>query len=275
MPDKSSRIPNHDQRTTVDPGVMTRHSLATFAIHRAGGEDTPRRRLDGQRSRPAVRSRRNAEQGSPAGIERQKRILGLNVTKSQCDCLKEIPGQIKWAQLAASVYDRCGKDPKNKTGTDVESCFDADMKKRGIKTSVAGTTSASGKVKINKTKGTCGRLWDHATKLHEKVHAGTQRQMVKTLGKNTPAFNAAWNKARNWGDDEVKAYGAEIPFYQAVAAHLRTICQKGGDHGGALLGGIAGATLGAGIGAFGGPIGALVGGAIGALGGALLGSLFD
>jgi hypothetical protein len=48
--------------------------------------------------------------------------------------------------------------------------------------------------------------------------------MVKQYGSNaSPAFKAAWNDPGNWCDDEVKAYGVEIPFQTAVLQAINTL----------------------------------------------------
>jgi hypothetical protein len=155
---------------------------------------------------------------------RAKVINGVDVTKGHCGCVKELTDQIAWGKSMAKLYGGCGKDPKLKTGTDIESCVEADLKKRGISTTVAGTTAPSGAVAVKKTPGPCGLLVDRGTEIHEGVHSATQKALEKKFGKGTPAFNAAWDEAKSWAMDEVNAYNAEIPFYADVTAYLKTIC---------------------------------------------------
>jgi hypothetical protein len=205
----------------------------------------------------------------------QKKIAGLDVDKSLCGCAKDIPEKIKWSQLQAKLYLACSKDPKNKTGQDVDDCNEAELAKMGITTTVAGTTSSTGVVKVKPVAGSCGPLWQKATEIHEGEHHGHQAALEKAYGKGTPAYAAHWDDPKDWGEDEARAYTAEIPFYQAVLAYLQSICGGGGSSGlGALLGGLGGAGVGALIGglAF-GPLGALAGLAIGGLVGAVAGGL--
>lgn len=203
--------------------------------------------------------------------EHEKKIAGLDVTKSHCSCLSEISEAVNWSQLQIKLYGDCGKDPKNKTGDDVEKCNDAELAKRGISTTVAGTTSESGAVSVKKSAGACGPIHDKGTELHEAVHKGYQQALAKAYGKGTPAFTAHWDNAKEWATDEVNAYSAELTFFQAVGAHLQSLC-RGFSGSGALGGGLIGGLAGAGLGfAVGGPIGALVGGLLGGAGGLLLG----
>jgi len=203
--------------------------------------------------------------------QHEKMIAGLDVTKAHCGCLSEIPDFIKWSQLQVKLYGDCGKDPKNKTGDDVEKCNTAALAKRGFATTVAGTTSESGAVTVTKSPGPCGPIEDKGTEIHEAVHKGYQQALEKAFGKGTPTFTAHWDNAKEWATDEVNAYSAEIPFYQAVGAHLQSLC-RGFSGTGALTGGLIGGLAGAALGfAVGGPIGALVGGLVGGAGGLLLG----
>lgn len=256
----------------VDPG--NRHRSAASRAAKSGPGLKPSRIATSPAAGPRALVRRKP-------LERRKKILGFNVNKSHCSCIKRLESERDWAVLMSKLYAKCGKDPKNKTSHDVEACHGAETKKLGLATSTAGSTSSTGKVTIKKSKGPCGPIVDHATKIHEAVHAKTTKQLQKLHGKKTAAFNKAWNDGPGWAADEVKAYGAEVPFYQAAINHLKTLCQKqpaaqGGGHTGAVVGGLLGA-LGGAIGGFflGGPVGAILGGLLGAAGGAGLGSLFD
>ena len=207
----------------------------------------------------------------PAPAQRNKKIAGLDVTKSHCSCLSDMPDLIKFAQLQVKLYGDCGKDAKNKTAADIETCNDAELAKRGYATTVAGTTSESGAVSVTKSPGACGPIRDQGTEVHEAVHKGYQHALEKAVGKGTKAFASHWDNPKEWATDEVNAYTAEIAFYQTVVAYLQSICgpfSGTGALGGALIGGLAGVALGY---AVGGPIGALVGGLIGGVGGLLVG----
>lgn len=222
---------------------------------------------------------RPREIATPPSV-RYKKILGFNINTAHCSCIKRLHSEMRSAKLMSKLYTKCGKDPKNKTGTAIEICHDKELKKLGVKAQTAGSTSSSGKVQINKSPGACGPIVDHATKIHEDVHATTTKSLQKLHGKNTPAFDAAWNDAKNWVADEVKAYRAEIPFYRAAIAHLKSICKKkrkgSGGHTGALVGGSVGGLAGIlGGSLLANPFSAALGGLLGATAGAGLGSLFD
>ena len=172
---------------------------------------------------PATTLRYDRKQLMPAAT-RAKIINGVDVTKGHCGCVKELTNEIAWSKSMAKLYGDCGKDPKLKTGTDIESCVDADLKKRGIATTVAGTTSPSGAVAVTKSPGPCGPLKERATEIHEGVHNATQKALEKKFGKGTAAFKAAWDEAKSWAMDDANAYNAEVPFYTDVIAYLKTIC---------------------------------------------------
>jgi len=196
--------------------------LSRTPVHTSEASDS---RAMPMRSRfdPATSLRYDRKQLAPAAV-RAKIIHGVDVTKGHCGCAKELTDQIAWSKLQAKLYGDCGKDPKLKTGADIESCNEAELKKRGIATTVAGTTSPSGVVAVTKTPGPCGPLRDRATEIHEGVHNATQKALEKKFGKGTAAFKAAWDEAKNWAMDEVNAYNAEIPFYTDVTTYLKMIC---------------------------------------------------
>jgi hypothetical protein len=214
---------------------------------------------------------------SPLHTEDQEQeISGLKVNKSFCSCAAEIPKKIEWAEFMAKIYTDCGKDPSNKTGHDIVNCKNAELAKRGIVTTVGGTTSSTGAVTVKPVAGTCGPIWEKSTAIHEGAHHAHQQALEAAFGKGTSAFDAHWNNAPDWAADEANAYKTQIPFYQAVLLYLNSIC---GGHQGfsgwwALGGGLAGLGLGALIGSIFGPVGTFVGMGIGALVGAIASGLW-
>jgi len=139
-------------------------------------------------------------------------------------CSTRADANLAWADKMIAEYTKAGNDPSNVTGTDIENAVDASLTAQGIVTSVAGTTDASGNVKVKKQKGPCARLEEAATRAHEDVHANHTKDLQKKLGKNTPAFKKAWNDAKDWAGDEVNAYTAEKKYWEK----FKDDCKKAG-----------------------------------------------
>lgn len=248
------------------------------------------RNLDGQTispiaSRPrfgadfsSVLARVDAQPGAPRS-GRAKKILGVDVTKSDCGCIGRMDEEIDWSRSQVKRYSDCAKDPTNKTGKNIEDCVKAQHVKEGISTSVAGETSSTGVVTVKKQKGPCAAILEKGTAIHEGVHANHQQELEKMFGKGTPAFHAKWDDAQDWAKDEINSYSAEIPFYRAVKNYLTSVCGPINTTGaivGGVLGGIGGAVLGAAVGGVGGAIGlGVLGAGVGALAGGLIGNLFE
>lgn len=153
------------------------------------------------------------------------KVKGLNIDTSYCECKDKIKENIKWAQKMIEEYKKCGSNPSNKTGHDIEKCIETSLKNQGISTTVAGTTSPNGTVTIIPSRGKCGPIEDKATEIHEGVHRAHTLALQKKYGKGTEAFKKAWNDAKNWVKDEVNAYNSEKSFYIEVLKILEDICE--------------------------------------------------
>ena len=157
-------------------------------------------------------------------------VRGLAIDFSYCKgasgrgCTTEIKDEIAWAKKMQAEYAACRGKPGVKTWAVVEACKDASLAKQGITTTTAGSTSSTGVVTITPTAMTkCQPILDKGTEIHEAVHDRTQAKLAKTHGAGPPAFDAAWDAADNWIDDDIAAYGAEIPFYQEVLKAIATL----------------------------------------------------
>jgi hypothetical protein len=156
-------------------------------------------------------------------------VQGLDIDFSYCKgatgpgCTGEIKDALAWAKKMQVEYGACrGKGLK--TANQVEACVHASLAKQGIGTTVAGSTSSTGTVTVAASPmSQCQPILDRGTEIHESVHHHTQAALQKKHGKGTPAFNKAWEDADNWINDDIKAYGAEIPFYQEVLAAIATL----------------------------------------------------
>jgi len=158
------------------------------------------------------------------------RVRGLDLDFSYCrgassaGCLAEVRDAIAEGLDFASVYTACGRDRRNRTGGQIESCVSAAFARRGVQLQVAGSTSASGQVTINAPAITqCQPIHVKATELHEAVHAVTVHQLERRFGRGTPAFNRAFDEASGWVADEVSARRAEVAFYREVLAALQRL----------------------------------------------------
>ncbi len=169
---------------------------------------------------PALRARA----GAGHAAARDKKIRGVEVNSAHCGCVSEIEDASDWAKFMSKLYSDCGKNPKLKTGSDIEACVQGELTKKGISTTVAGTTSSTGTVTVAPTAGVCGPILDRGTEIHEGVHSATQKSLEKKYGKGTPAFHAAWDNAKNWAMDDANAYAAEVPFYSEVLTYLKALC---------------------------------------------------
>ena len=140
------------------------------------------------------------------------------------DCAKVADSEIKWSKHMQDEYSKAMKDPSNKTARDIENAIARSHASQGIKTTVGGTTDNSGNIKITPRKDPCAKVTEAATMEHEKVHQATQKEMEKRLGKKTPAFNKEWNDAKNWANDDIKAYGADQKFMENFKEECKSSC---------------------------------------------------
>ncbi len=154
-------------------------------------------------------------------------VRGLDIDLSYCrgtasaGCAQPLRDAMAWAGKMKHEYGACRGKPGVTSGTAVDNCVDASLAAQGIRTQVAGATGSTGAVTITPTPvSQCQPLLDKGTEIHEGVHHATALRMERRYGAGTPALDAAWNNPNNWIDDELKAYGAEIPFYREALAAI-------------------------------------------------------
>lgn len=153
----------------------------------------------------------------------------LSVSKAEfCQLCKDCQGaaddETASSKAMQSEYRKAGKDPKNKTGADIEAAVQSSLAAQGFTTTVLGTTDESGNINIAPTTDPCGKVREAGTMAHEKVHQATQKAMEKKLGKGTPAFKKAWNNGQNWAQDEVNAYAADQKFMKTFKKECKKSC---------------------------------------------------
>lgn len=150
-------------------------------------------------------------------------VQGIDLDFSYCagaaggGCVAAVKAEMDSAIKMRSEYAKCRGKKGIKHANDVENCVHASLAKQGFTTTVAGSTSSSGTVTVAANPmSQCQPIIDRGTEIHEAVHAKTQARLQKKFGAGTPAFDAAWDAADGWIQDEIDAYSAEIPFYKAV-----------------------------------------------------------
>lgn len=159
-------------------------------------------------------------------------VQGFDIDFSYCrgstsaGCTAPVQGAIRWARKMQREYAACRGKRGVRVANDVESCVDASLARQGIRTSVAGSTSPTGAVTITPTAlSQCQPVLERGTEIHEAVHQRTTLRLQRRFGAGTPAFDRAFEAADKWINDDINAYGAEIPFYRAV---LRAVAKLEG-----------------------------------------------
>jgi hypothetical protein len=145
-----------------------------------------------------------------------QKILGISETEflKKCkECKQTAKENLNWAKNMQGEYQKALNNPNNKTAQDIENAVGISLDQQGIKTEIAGTTDDQGNINVVPQTGPCAELENKATELHEKVHQRHQQELEKKYGKKTPAFERAWNNAKDWAQDDINAYGAEIDFW--------------------------------------------------------------
>jgi hypothetical protein len=139
-------------------------------------------------------------------------------------CEKDLLEAIAWSKRMQAEYTAAGAKKGMKTGSDIENAVHASLAAQGIGTSVAGSTSSSGTVTVTATAMTKSQpILTRGTEIHEAEHAAHTLALQKKYGGKTAAFQKVWDSAADWWQDEVRAYGAEIPFYQKVIAAIQKL----------------------------------------------------
>jgi len=140
------------------------------------------------------------------------------------DCQGAADNELASSKLMQSEYKKAGEDPRNKTGSDIEGAVKRSLAKKGMATTVAGTTDDDGNIKITPRADPCAKLSEAATMAHEKVHQTTQKALERLHGKGTAAYKKAWVDGKNWAQDEVNAYAADQKFVRQFKKECKTSC---------------------------------------------------
>lgn len=186
-----------------------------------------------------------APQANPGRVKRVN-VWGLSVDKSMCGCRQQIKDDLSWSKTAADTYKKCDV-PANRTGDDVEACFNA----AHPSAVTVATTSSSGVVTLPAaSQDPCQRISDKSTYIHETMHARHTEDIAKSQGS---VFYKEWtrlagdpdrlNKLRvrfptevaahekkfyeghDWATDEVHSYTQERIFLGAVQTALGQVCK--------------------------------------------------
>jgi hypothetical protein len=135
-----------------------------------------------------------------------------------------VKAMIADARFFIKEYAATLADKKVKTGGDVEAAVQASLAKQGLTATVAGTTDASGAITIAPQPVTKAQPIEiRSTEIHEGVHAHHVKWLEKKFGKKTPAFDKAFNDAKDWVADEINARRAEIRFLGKVLWALKQL----------------------------------------------------
>ncbi|GLZ78942.1 hypothetical protein Afil01_37490 [Actinorhabdospora filicis] len=162
-------------------------------------------------------------------------VRGLDLDFSYCagatgpGCVPEVEKAIAWAKKMQGEYAACRAIKGLKDGDDVDNAVFASLKKQGINPTVAGQTSPTGVVTITpKPMSKCQPILIRGTEIHEAVHQKTTVALQKKFGAGTPAFDKQFFAPAKWIQDDINAYGAEIPFYEEVLQALALLEGKMG-----------------------------------------------
>ena len=173
-------------------------------------------------------------------------VWGFWVRRRMCKCNPDIQSAIDNAVYFSKEYKACDV-AANKTGGDVEKCVD----KRNPTSTVAGSTSAGGRIKVRvKVRNVCERVVHQGTRRHEIYHARQADSYAKSVGgkfyadwvklrrrkgrrlkilkkrfpKEYQKFISLWKDGREWVKGEVESYGKERLFLLDVKRALKKIC---------------------------------------------------
>jgi len=172
-------------------------------------------------------------------------VWGLTVDHSMCGCKSQLRGSIAWANEAAATYAGCNT-AVNKTGADVEACFNAAQPTSVV---VASTDQSGTMALPAPSADPCQRLENKSSFVHETMHsrhadsmaraqspafrqawnnlAGDPQRLDKlrlTFPTETAALDAQWNDGSDWAKDEVHSYTWERRFLTDALAALNQIC---------------------------------------------------
>ncbi len=155
-----------------------------------------------------------------------RRSLGSvsDVDTSFCGCQNELQGDIAESQTFIQVYQQCGNDPALTTGDQIENCVDQHFAAQGVSLVTAGSTSSSGNIQVAAQPGPCGPLRERATLAHEQIHGVHTGELAQQHGRGSGAFNAAFNDAQDWVEDEVNSRESDIATARFMINALDRMC---------------------------------------------------
>ena len=143
---------------------------------------------------------------------------------TSASCVKEVEYAITEANSFIREYTAVGTNPTIKTLEQADDAVIASMARQGQKTEIAATTSGGGAMKFAATPlDKAQPIIHHSDVIHENVHGHRRGELTAIYGRNTPGYKAAWNDAKDYVPDEIKARRAEIAFLTKVLAALKKL----------------------------------------------------
>lgn len=134
--------------------------------------------------------------------------------------------EIAMQRLFISEYAAALNNPAVKTIADTDRAVIAAMGKQGVSTSRAGSTSSSGRITIVAQPMTKVQpILTRSTQIHEGVHNHRRGELKKRFGKDIAKYEAAWDDAKDYVPDEIKARNTEIAFLKKVLVALNQLEQ--------------------------------------------------
>jgi hypothetical protein len=136
----------------------------------------------------------------------------------------EVKAAIDEARFFINEYAATLSDPQIRTGADVEQAIETSLRRQGMGIATAGSTSSSGAVTIApQPMSKAQPIITRSTEIHEGVHAHHVGLLQQRFGAGTPAFDQAFNNAKDWVADEINARKAEIRFLMKVLLALKQL----------------------------------------------------
>lgn len=159
----------------------------------------------------------------------KKKSKMLDIDRSHCACKPKLQQEIAESQQFMQVYQNCGAKSTVTTGDQVESCVKNHFTNQGVTLSTAGTTSSSGRIRVNPQPGPCGKLLEKHTLAHEQIHSVHTEELKQKHGRRGRAFDAAFNDAKDWAADEVNSRRSDIAVARWMIKVLDKSCQAGAN----------------------------------------------
>ncbi|MCP4317853.1 MAG: DUF4157 domain-containing protein [Hyphomicrobiales bacterium] len=152
-----------------------------------------------------------------------KSSLFVDIRKKHCGCESELRAEIKSARKFLRLYSECGKDPKVKTGPDVEKCVDD---KLGGNTSTLASTDASTGDICNKCErtGPCRDILCAIDQAHERIHSVHVKKVNERFKGKPDEADKFIHTVADWVDDEINSRQTDIAMSKLALNILDGIC---------------------------------------------------